>query len=99
MQNDNVYINDGEPYVAHAPKEQQRSQSQKRNDTLAQLPLLKEMLQHIEDRIAATDSVKQALIVAETYGCTKDDALVALDLVRQQLETERGFLIGRIDSV
>jgi hypothetical protein len=99
MENENIYPNDGQYYAPQAPLSQQRSQSQKRTDTLAQLPLIKEILQHIEDRIAATDSVKQALVVAETYKVTKDEALIALDLVRQQLETERSYLKGRIDSV
>jgi len=96
---EDMYPNDGELYVARPPIAQLKSQNEKRDATLAQLPLIKEIVERLDDRIAATDSVKQALIVAETYEITKDDALIVLDLVRQQLETERGYLIGRIDSV
>lgn len=99
MENENIYPNDGQYFVPQTPVEQKRSQSEKRQQTLDQLPLLKEHLEHLENRIEATDSVKQTMLIAKEYDVSKEDALIALDLVRQQLEAERSYLIGRIDSV
>jgi hypothetical protein len=100
MENDNLYLNDGEYFMpSRPPLKQQRDLKTKRDETIQQLPLLKEMLERLEDKIAATDSVKEAIKVAETYGTSTGNALIGLDIARQQLEAERSYLIGRIDSV
>jgi hypothetical protein len=100
MENDNLYLNDGEYFMpSRPPLKQQRDLKTKRDETIAQLPLLKEMLERLEDKIAATDSVREAIKVAKTYDTTTENALIGLDIARQQLEAERSYLIGRIDSV
>lgn len=76
----------------------QQAEARQKDETLSQVPLLKEVMKRFDRRIAATDSVKQALILAQKYEIDRETALVVLDLVRQQLETERGFIQTRIDK-
>jgi hypothetical protein len=78
---------------------QKELNDQERTDTLAQYPVLQEVGKHLDDRIAATDSVKEALRIATTLKITKEQALIVLDLVRQQLESERGYIANRVARV
>lgn len=86
------------PLFLNTKTEYQKAEERQRDDTLAQLPLLKEIVTRLDKRISATDSVKQALIVAKRYDIDRETALVVLDLVRQQLEVERGFIQTRVDK-
>lgn len=98
MENDNIYPLDGQAFVPFTPAPQQQANSEKREATLAQLPLLKEFAERLSERIEHTDSIQQALAICEEYEISKDEALVAMDLVRKQLEKERSYLLSRIDS-
>jgi hypothetical protein len=81
-----------------AKSDHQLAVERQREETLSQIPLLKEVVKRMDGRIAATDSVKQVLVVAKQYEIDRETALVVLDLVRQQLEVERGFIQTRIDK-
>lgn len=99
MENENIYPNDGQYFVPATPPVQQQASTEKREATLAQLPLLKEQVERLTERISYCDSIEQALAIAEEYEISKEEALVSLTVVRKQLEKERSYLLSRIDSV
>lgn len=99
MDNDSIYPNFGEAFTLTQPKDQAQTQKEKTRETLDQLPLVNEVIEHLGNRIEATDSVKQTLVIAETYKISREQALVIADIVRQQLETEKGFIMARISAV
>lgn len=84
------------PLLPTVPTSQKEATDKEREDTLAQLPLLKEVVARLESRITKTDSIKEALIVAQRYKISREQALVVLDLVRSQLEGERNYINRRV---
>ena len=87
------------PLIPTASDFQQRTDKREQQETLEQLPLLKKVVTRLDKRIAATDSIENALVVADKYKTSTENALIALHIVRQQLETERGFVQARIDRL
>lgn len=67
--------------------------------TLEQVPLLKDVLEHFEASISATDSVKNALIIAKQYELGKEEVLAAMDVIRKRLEVEKSYIEGRIKAL
>jgi hypothetical protein len=84
------------PLFIEARTERKQAEEQERADTLAQLPLLKQVIGRLEKRIEATDSVKAALELAKKYDISREDALVLLDIVRPMLEAERRYIETRV---
>lgn len=82
------------PY--HAQKHENKKEV---SEILDELPLLKSIIKRLERRIEATDSVKQALTIATQYKITREQALIILDIVRTQIETEKGWLLSKLDKV
>jgi len=76
--------------------ERKAAEEQERADTLAQVPLLKQILDRLDKRIEYTDSVKWALAIAKKYDISRDDALLILDIVRPMLEAERRYIETRV---
>lgn len=76
--------------------ERQVALQEERAETLAQVPLLKQVINRLEKRIEATDSVKEALALAKKYEISREQVLVLLDIVRPILETERRYIETRI---
>lgn len=95
----NPYPLHGQPFMPTVPTAQQEAKEKAREDVLQQVPLLRKVIKRLDNRIGATDSVKQALILAKAYGISKEDALIILDTVRQQLEVERGYILGQIEKL
>ncbi len=93
----NLYPNDG-AFYATVPEDQVKAEHEEAIEVLTALPALLEVIKHLDDRIAATDSVKQAFVIAENYNIDSATALVVMDIVRQQLETERRAIKGLIDG-
>lgn len=99
-------FNDVEPegytpphFTLAEPTVQEKASKDKRDATLEQLPLLKEVVTRLDKRIALTDSVKEAMKLAEASQITREEALIVLETVRVQLEAERTFILGRLDSL
>lgn len=99
MDSDTIYPNNGEYFMPTIPQAQQEAKEDEIKRTLRQVPLLNEVLSHLDDRITATDSVKQSLVLASKYQISKDNALIICDIVRQQLESERSFISTRIKRI
>jgi hypothetical protein len=95
----NPYPNNGQYFAPIVPPAQQKAKEDERDEILAQVPLLKKVIGRLDDRIAATDSIKQAHAVAEKYGTSRENALIGLDIARQQLEVERSYLTGQIEKL
>lgn len=84
------------PLLPTVPSQQKEASDRDRQETLAQLPLLKKVIDRLDNRIATTDSVKEALRLASSYKIDRETALVVLDIVRTQLETERNFINNKV---
>lgn len=84
------------PAFLEARVERKQAEEQERSETLNQLPLLKQVVERLEKRIEATDSVKEALLIAKKYEISREQALVLLDIVRPMLEAERRYIETRI---
>lgn len=83
------------PYVV--PNPQKEDIDKEVDQTLEQLPVLKQVLKHLDEKIASTDSVKKALELAVKYSLSKEDALIILDIVNQQLSAERSYIKARVE--
>jgi hypothetical protein len=92
-----AYPNSTRYYFPKEPNVQKVSQQQEVDQIVSQLPLLEDTMKNLNDRIEATDSVKQALQVAKKYEVSRENALVILDVVRQQLEIERDTILGKVE--
>lgn len=85
------------PFVAANPH--QKELEEERREILSQVPLLAAELKRLDERIEATDSVKQAFAIAKQYDTSNENALIVLDIVRQQLETERNEIRKKVDKL
>lgn len=83
------------PFVVHNP--QKETTEKEIRQTLEQIPVLKEVLKHLDEKIIATDSVKKALELSVNYELTKEQALIVLDIVNQQLSAERSYILARVE--
>lgn len=99
LANDNVYPNSGEPWMPTTPKEVIKSNETQREETLAQLPLLKEQIAHFDKQIAFYDSTKSIPDVVLVQPAEFMHVVAAHKLLIPILEAERNFLVKRVESV
>lgn len=94
MEDDNLMPNDGTFFggVPLEPLEQILDRKKERAKTLEAKKELEKVIAHLSDRIEATDSIKQALVLAKTHDISRGQAIVVLDIVRQQLEMEKELI-------
>ena len=85
------------PLLPFPAPTQQQQDAKDREETLSQLPLLKEVVKHLDKRIAATDSIKESRRIAESHNILPEVAEVVLLELHKMLETERGYIQGRVD--
>lgn len=81
------------------PEPQIKAVNQKRDDTLSQLPLLKEVLDHFDTQIALLGSVDSITADLSRSAATFQKQVEANRLARNVLKLERGFIQSRIDNV
>ena len=79
-----------------AQKEQKNKELE---DTLLQVPVLKQLLEHLEARIAETDSIKFALGLAKSHETSTKNAMIGLNIASEQLEQERSYLLMKIEDL
>lgn len=99
MENDILPAGYSGQLFAKEPTQQVTETSQKRTDTLAQLPLLKEVLEHIDARIAFYDSVNSVPEEVHTKPEEFMHVIAANKLTRDNLLAERGFIQSRIGNL
>lgn len=97
MDDYNAYPN--QPFIATIPQKQKTDEAVSIEETLAQVPLLKKTVKRLENRIDATDSVKEAFAVAEKYKVTTKNALIAMDIVREVLQDERNEILNKVSKI
>lgn len=97
LENDNVYPFQSVGYFPVSPKEQKKTIEEEIAQTLNQLPVLKQVIKHLDEKIAATDSIKKALELSVKYDISEKEALIALDIVNQQLSAERSYISARVE--
>lgn len=97
MHNDNTYIENRFGIgISAEPDQKHKLEVEK---VILQTPLLQEVIAHLADKIAATDSVKNALNLANKYEVDNDTALIVCDVLRAELEGERNWIEAKIRAV
>lgn len=84
---------------AEEPETQVKAKNQKRDDTLSQLPLLQEVIDRLDMRIAFYDSVDSIQVDIEADPSTFQKVHAANKLTRDNLREERNFIQSRIKSL
>lgn len=65
--------------------------------TLAQLPLIKEVVRRLDKQIAKTDSIIEAQRLSAKKGITLETALTALSEINERLVAERTYIQARVN--
>lgn len=86
-------------FLPVTPSKQKQASDKERNETLAQLPLIKTVMKRLDKRIADTDSNKVTRLVAQKYGLPGDEAMALQDIVHDILDEERRFIETRISRL
>jgi hypothetical protein len=99
VDSENLYPNDGEYFSPAAPALQQKNAKQQQDDTLEELPLIKAVLKHLDERIAFYDTLDSIQVDIETDAQIFQKIHAAHKLCRDALKTERNFILARVASV
>lgn len=94
---DNLYPSSG----AYRPQELAKRKREAKNEeaqAAQMLPLIKDIVKRFEERVTYTDSVKNALTIAEKYKISKENALIVLDVLNDEFSYETNELKGMIDD-
>jgi hypothetical protein len=94
MENDDLLPNDSTFLggVPAEPKEQIIARKKEKARTLEAKKELEVILSHFQDHIDATDSIQKALELAHEYRISQENALITLNIVRQQLQQEYNYI-------
>lgn len=96
MDNDSVYINDGRFFAE--PSAQVKAREEEIADTLAAVPLLKEVVDHLNDRLTFYSSISsvpsESLLHPDEFMHIINGNKAAFD----NLIVERDFILGRIEA-
>lgn len=65
------------------------SKEEERKEAVKAAPFIEKTIAWFDEQIALCDSVANALDIAQKYEIFKDDAIVAMDIVRQVLEDKK----------
>lgn len=84
---------------AEEPSAQVEAHNKQRGDTLDQLPLLKEVVDHLDKQIAFLNSVDSVDTNLATEPQVHQQICAANKLAKDKLTIERSFIQGRIDSL
>lgn len=94
---DNLMPNEGAYYQIREPEDQVLERKHEKAKTLESKKELEKVIKHLDERIAATDSIKQAEGLAKAKEISIQLALHVLSLVNNQLQTERQFLTDLLE--
>lgn len=97
MENDNIYIG-SVSRTSFTPQVKSKDIQKEIKDTLDQLPLLRKTVNRLDAKILEADSITNALLVAKDYKTTTDNALIGLNILKQNLEAERRYIMARIEK-
>ena len=92
----NLYPNDGQVYAE--PKDQIDEKNQEANEVLSALPLINEMLERFNQRIAFYSSVDSIPEEVQTKPDEFMHVATANKLVKDNLEQEKNYLEGLINE-
>ena len=96
---DDIYPASTEFRFGVEPVNKQKDLQAEYETTLSQLPLLKEELKRLDERIKATDSVAEALAIAKTYEISVENALVVLRVINPILSVEKSIIEGKVKAL
>ena len=96
---DNLYPNDGQYFRPTEPKQQEVDRDQEIADTLASIPLLKEVVDNIDKRISFYESTSS--YPEEVLGNTElfMHTVAGNKITVANLIIERDFILGRVANV
>jgi hypothetical protein len=94
---DDLMPNNGEFFFPREPQDQIIARKKEQAKTLEAKKELEKIVDHFSERIKATDSIQNALEIANEYKVSKETAIVVMDMVCKQLEDERRRIAELID--
>lgn len=94
MDNDNIYPNSFPSFN----NKKQLAHRKELSDVLKQLPLLKEVITHLDAQIKQLDSLDSIKVDITTDPITFQKIHAANILARDKLKSERGWLLSKIDT-
>jgi hypothetical protein len=87
-------------YRPFAPtKDQNKTKEEELEQTLAQLPLLKERLEYLDKKIAFYGDVESVVIDLAADPQTHRNQLCVNKLMKAELQSERSFLLTRVEKL
>lgn len=99
MDNDNIIPNDGRFYVPVKSKEAQEAERHKQKTVLEQVPVLKGVLKHLEEKILFYDSLNSIKVDISEDPLTFQKVHYANQICRDSLKTERTYIQSEIDKL
>ena len=99
LDNDNVYPNSTEYFFGKEPEEQKKARTRSVEDTLAGIPLLKEVVAHVQDEIARLESLNsiQSDITSDPAVYQREAELNRA--VASELRSQLVFIESRVKEV
>lgn len=97
--NDNIYPNDGRFYApVKQPSAQAKAKELETNETLAQLPVLEEIVKHFDEQIASFDSIDSVSVkIKDPQELV--NTIAANKLAKAKLQAERSYILARVERL
>lgn len=84
------------PMLVKTERKQNDSSLREIEETLSQLPLIKDVVKRLDKQIALTDSINQAQRLAAKKNISLEVALAALSEINERLVAERTYIEARV---
>lgn len=95
--NDNVYPLDGQYFAPVVPQKQAEERKREINETLDQLPLLKQVIKRLDKQIAQLDTLSSIQADIKDDPATFQKIFEANKLAKAVLAGERSYIMARIE--
>lgn len=89
---DDIYPNEGSYYQPEAPAETLKGNKEELKKTEEAMPFIDGVLSWFDKTAADTDSIALAVRLADSYGKSVEETVIALDIARMYLEQKKGEL-------
>lgn len=86
---DDIYPNNGQPYYPPANKELEKEAIDEAAVISSALPIFEELIEWLNTSIDATDSIREASVMATSKGKSIETVTLAFEIVRELLQIKK----------